>query len=310
MIPDTNAPFDGVYVATVCPMRPDFAIDEDALAAHLQDAMATPGMRGVLINGHAGENFMLSREEKRRVVAIAHATIGDRAVIVSGLNAEGSLEAQRHAADARDAGADALMVFPPFSWALSQDADMAVTHHRMIAEAAPGPLMLYQAGVRAGTMAYTHDALARLVQIPGVVGIKEGSWEAAAYEANRRLVKAVAPQVSVMASGDEHLLTCFVVGSEGSLVSLAVLVPDAIVGLERAVLAGDLERARGHHSVIQPLARAIYGTAPGGLATARLKCCLKMVGKLRHDVMRPPIGPLPDHEVAMLRSALTTAGLL
>lgn len=310
MIPDSPAPFDGVYVATVCPMRPDHAVDEEALAAHLEAAVATPGIAGVLVNGHAGENFLLDREEKRRVTALAAEVVGSRAVIVSGVNAEDSREAQRHAADAREAGADAVMVFPPFSWALSQDGSMALTHHRMIADAAPGPMMLYQAGVRAGTLAYTPEVLDELVRLPGVVAIKEGSWETAAYEENRRRVKRVAPDVRVMASGDEHLFTCFVLGSEGSLVSLAVLVPQAIVGLERAVRAGDLETARRHHAVIQPLATAIYGTAPGGLATARLKCCLKLLGKLRHDVTRPPIGPLPPAEVARLGAALADAGLL
>ena len=66
------------------------------------------------------------------------------------------------------------------------------------------PVMLYQAGV-ASALAYRPEVLAALVQLPGVVGIKEGSWESNAYDRNRRLVKRVAPHVAMMASGDEHL---------------------------------------------------------------------------------------------------------
>lgn len=309
MIPATLHPFHGIYAATICPLLDNGDLDEATLARHLEANALVPGMAGLLINGHAGENFTLSREEKRRVTEIAFEVCGQQSILVSGINAEASVEAQRHVDDAKAAGADVALVFPPFSWALSQDADMAVTHHTVANANAQMPLMLYQAGVNAGTMAYTPDVLARLAQLPNVVGIKEGSWEAAAYEANLRLVRRVAPQVAMMASGDEHLLTCFAIGSQGSLVSLACVVPELIIALERAVNALDLTEARRLNERIYPLAKAIYGTAPGGYATARLKTCLKLLGRIPRDTMRLPLGPLPAAEVARLESALAQAGV-
>jgi 4-hydroxy-tetrahydrodipicolinate synthase len=301
--------FRGIHAATVCPLRDDGGIDEDTLAAHLSAVSRADGITGLLINGHAGENFMLGRDEKRRVIEIARQACPAHTLLVCGINAEDSLEAQRHVDDAEAAGADAVLVFPPFSWALSQDADMAVRHHRIATSNSSLPLFLYQAGVRAGALAYTADVLARLAQLPNVIGIKEGSWEAAAYEANLRLVARVAPEVMVMASGDEHLLTCFAVGTAGSLVSLACVTPELVVGLYRAMQAGDLATARAFNDRIYPLAKAIYGTAPGGHANARLKTCLKLLGHIPSDAMRPPMGPLPDSEVAMLAQALKAAGL-
>jgi 4-hydroxy-tetrahydrodipicolinate synthase len=309
MIPNKLAPFDGIYAATLTPLLADGTLDEAVLDDHFRNVAAVDGIVGVLCNGHAGENFSLSREEKRRVVDIAAHVIGDRAIIVAGVNSEDSGEAGRQAVDAQAAGADAVLVFPPFSWALSQEDDMAVAHHRAIAEAIGIPLMIYQAGVRAGSLAYPPAVLARLVTIPSVVAIKEGSWETSAYEANRRLVKQTAPHVAVMASGDEHLLPCFVLGSEGSLVSLAVLMPEVIVALDRAVRAGDLATARQLHERIYPLAKAIYGTTPGGHATARLKACMRLLGRWPSDRMRPPIGPLGEVELARLAEALSRSGL-
>jgi 4-hydroxy-tetrahydrodipicolinate synthase len=310
MIPSGPNPYHGIYTATICPLAQDGSIDEAALARHLADAVAADGIVGVLINGHAGENWLLSRAEKKRVVEIAKATIGHRAILVCGINAEGSHEAADHARDAEAAGADALLVFPPFSWVLSQDATMALNHHRIIAAACSTPLMLYQAGVGTHAMAYNQETLAALVKLPNVVGIKEGSWESARYEANRRLVRRIAPHVAVMASGDEHLLTCITIGSEGSMVSLAVLVPDLIVALDRAIAASDVAAARALNDRIYPLATAIYGTAPSAHANARLKMCLKLVGKLSNAAMRPPVGPLPPDEIAMLEAALAAAGLM
>jgi len=202
------------------------------------------------------------------------------------------------------------MVFPANSWALGQDATMALTHHRMILEAVDVPIMLFQASVHSGQMPYTPEVLRQLVQLPRVVAIKEGSWEVSAYEANRRLIKAAAPHVAVMASGDEHLFPSYVIGSEGSFVSIATIIPETIVELDQAIRQGDLARARVAHDVVYPLAKAIYGTPPVGHATARLKTCLKLLGRLESDRVRPPIGPLAEAEVTILARTLAAAGLL
>lgn len=301
--------FNGIYAATICPFTPDGRIDEAALAAHIDEVASGDGIVGLLINGHAGENFSLDRHEKRRVVEIANEVCGQHSILVNGINAENSYEAQQETADAKAAGADIALIFPPFSWALSHTTAMAVQHHVIANEIAQMPLMLYQAGVNAGAMAYSHATLEALVKLPHVVGIKEGSWETSAYEGNRALVKRVAPHVAVMASGDEHLFSCFAVGSEGSLVSLAIVIPELIVGLERAVRAGDLALARTFNDRIYPLAKAIYGVSPGGHANARLKSCLKLLGRLKNDAVRAPICTLPKSEIALLEQALQAAGL-
>ena len=309
MIPAGEHPFRGIYAATLTPFLSDGSIDEEALRAHLLSVTAEPGIVGILCNGHAGECFLLSREERRRVTEIAAQAIGGTHIIVCGILAEATEEAAEHAIDAAEAGADVALVFPPFSWALSQDDSMAVTHHRRIGEASGLPIMLYQAGV-ASRLAYTADVLASLSVLPGVVGIKEGSWESNAYERNRRLVAEVAPHVEVMASGDEHLLSCFVQGSTGSIVSLAAIMPADIVALDRAVQASDLETALEIHRRIQPLANAIYGLAPSGHATARLKAAMELLGRWKSGAPRPPITTLKEEEIDMLRNALAGAGLL
>jgi 4-hydroxy-tetrahydrodipicolinate synthase len=308
MIPTHADPFNGVYAATLCPLDADGRhLDEAALARHLETVATVDGIAGLLVNGHAGENFALSAADKRRVVEIAHAVCGDRLIIVAGVNSEDSYEAQAHTNDAKQAGADAMLLFPPFSWALSTDIDTVLMHHRIANAEARLPMMLYQAGVATGGMAYTPQMLTALVGLPEVVAIKEGSWETAAYEANRRLIKSIAPHVSVMASGDEHLFTCFAIGTEGSLVSLAAVVPELIVALYRAVERRDLAQAQQLHKRVYPLAKAIYGTAPGSHANARLKACLHLLGHFPHPSMRPPIPPLSHAEMARLEDALAIA---
>ena len=307
MIPAGPDPFHGIYAATPCPLGGDLAPDESTLAAHLDRLARVPGLAGFLLNGHAGENTAMSLADQERVMAVAAQTVGSRTILVAGVNCENSLDAARHARTMEAAGADALMVFPPNGWALHQDEEGVVGHHRRVLDATRSPIMLFQAAVGAGALAYPPSTLKRLARLPRVVAIKEGSWEVAAYEENRRLVRSAAPRVAVMGSGDEHLFTSYVIGSEGSLVSLAAVIPEPIVGLYEAVGAGRLDAARAFHERIYPLARAVYRRSPGGRATARLKTCLELLGHFPCDRVLPPAIVTPPDERPLLEEALDTA---
>jgi 4-hydroxy-tetrahydrodipicolinate synthase len=310
MIPSGEAPFHGIYPSTILPMDAGFAPDWDSYARHTADCVLRPSIAGVLCNGHAGENFVISSEEKRRAVEVTAATVGPSRIIVAGVNQESSQAAAEEARAARVSGADAVMVFMPNSFALAHDEEMAERHHRFVADAVPGmPIFLFQASIRAGQMAYSPAVMARLLQIEAVVGIKEGGWEVNMYDALRRQTKSARPDVAVMASGDEHLLACYAHGSDGSMVSLADIVPDDIVALDGAIRRSDLTSARAIHERIEPLADAIYGAPPGGRATARIKWCLAELGRIPCPAVRPPASPVGEHEAALLRSALRRGGL-
>jgi 4-hydroxy-tetrahydrodipicolinate synthase len=298
----------GIHAATIVPMTADFEIDEPGLAAHLASVASVPGINGLLVNGHAGENFVLSLAEKRRVVELAREHAPKDCLIVSGVNHESSLEAAREAVALEQAGADGLLVFPPNSWALAHADDCVIEHHRRIRDVTTAPLMLYAAPVGAGAMAYAPLLLERLVADPRFVAIKEGSWEVAAYEQNLRLIRKLRPEFVVLGSGDEHLMTSYLVGSAGSQVSLACVVPELVVSLWTAAEAGDWEQARAAHEKLYPLAVAIYRDAPGGRATVRLKACLKLLGRLSCDAARPPQRPATPDELRALELALRMAG--
>ena len=302
--------FHGIYPSTVLPMHADYSVDWEAYARHTAHCVLRDGMAGVLINGHAGENYVISRAEKKRAVEVSVATVGATHLVVAGVNAESSLDAAEEARDAKAAGADAVMVFLPNSFALAHSTAMSVLHHRTIAQAVPGmPMFLFQAHHAAGRMGFNAETMDALLDIPEVVGIKEGGWEVDSYDDVRRRVRAKRPDVAVCASGDEHLFACYVHGSDGSLVSLADILPDEIVALDAAVRAGDLPTARAQHEKLEPLAEAIYGAPPGGRATARLKFCLREMGVIPDATVRLPQPPIDAAEAAMLRLALTASGL-
>ncbi|RUT24831.1 dihydrodipicolinate synthase family protein [Asaia sp. W19] len=304
---ETASHFRGIYAATLVPFDETGSIEFSLLRAHLRSCTATDEISGILCNGHAGENHLLARKEKKQIIQVARETLGERRLIVSGILAEDTAEACLHAQDAIDAGADALLVFPPFSWAVAQDDAAIIAHHEAICAASSVPVMLYQSSIGSGGMAYSLPLLETLLGLPGVIAVKEGSWETNAYDRHRRLAARVAPHVQIMASGDEHLLPCFAIGTTGSLVSLAAILPRSICRLWNAVERGDMAKARTIHEAIQPLANLIYGKAPSSRATLRLKACLVMMGEWSACRTRRPSDILSSNEWLVLQHALEAA---
>ena len=301
-----KSPLYGIHAATVAPLKDDFRVDHSTLKGLIVDICSIQGIEGFLINGHAGEHAQLSSSEKTEVIKSVCDVVSKNLYITSGVYSENTLQAVKDAENAEHAGADALLVFPPNGWALGQERKTILAHHRAISDATELPLLLYQAPVFAGQMAYDIGTLLELATIDSVIGVKEGSWEVARYDANRRALKAQDPEFIVLGSGDEHLLVSYMMGSDGSQVSLATVVPEMVVALWDAANSGEWEKAKRLHNVMYPLSTAIYGAVPGR-ANARLKACLKILGKLPSDLMRPPTQPLPTEEYQTLEAALNFA---
>lgn len=301
-MPDLAA-LTGIHAATVCPLSEDGKIHEADLASHVTAVSEASAIRGLLVNGHAGEGHLLSAGERRRVLDIVRDVVPFGCFITAGVTAESTAAAVSDAVAAAESGANAILVFPPNHWAMGLDETIVMEHHSAIATASGLPLVLYKAPLSWGNMSYSAQLLSRLCTLDAVAGIKEGAWDVAAYEELWRRIKTERPGVAVMASGDEHLMACYQVGTDGSQVSLAALFPDLVTGLFDAAKAQDWHLARQLHEQIYPLSAAIYRCAPGYLATARLKAGLKILGRIGSDrVKRPMRQLLPEERDALCRA--------
>src|ERR1700694_3212898 len=134
----------GVIPAVLLPFDNDLAIDAAAYRKHLRHGAATDGISPITINAHSTEVASCTFEEQRKELDIARDEIGARLPLVSGIWADGSLEAARIARMATAGGAAALLVFPPGPFTLGQSSQMALAHFSRIAEASDLPIIVFQ----------------------------------------------------------------------------------------------------------------------------------------------------------------------
>ncbi|MFC4057650.1 5-dehydro-4-deoxyglucarate dehydratase [Planomonospora corallina] len=154
----------GVLFFPVTPFDSEGALAADVLAEHIGRNMEH-GPGGVFVACGTGEFSALSQAEHTRAVEVAVKTVQGAVPVLAG--AGGPLGAAlEQARAARAAGADGLLLMPPYLM-LGSRAGFAEYVRAVAAEL---PVIVYQRGA----LVLEPDAVVELARIPGVIGLKDG----------------------------------------------------------------------------------------------------------------------------------------
>jgi 4-hydroxy-tetrahydrodipicolinate synthase len=302
--------FSGIMPANILPFRADLSIDEPAYRAHLRWLADTRGVTGIVANGHAAEVSSLSREERKRALAIALDEVGRGCPVVAGVYSDGTQEAVELARDAKGLGAAGVLVFPPtlFMWGAQLKPDMVVRHFSEIADKADLPLIVFEYPPASG-IGYAPETLARLAEIPQVAAVKDWSNEIVAFEANLRALRGTGRPVAMLTSFTMSLMSSFLLGADGAISGMGSVVADLQAELFAACQKGDLDEARRLNDRLAPLVRVFYAP-PFVDMHNRMKEALVLLGRIPTAHVRPPLTPVSEAERHAIGRALSAAGFL
>ena len=302
-------PWAGVFPATLCPFHEDESIDEVGLQTYMRELAAVDGIKGVVCNGHTGEITSLRPSERAHVTKLVAQAVKGKVKVVSGVSAEGSLEAIDGALAEKEAGADGILLMPPHHWLrFGRTSETAIGFFQDVAEGARIPIIVHQ--YPAWTKAsYSLAEMLEFVKIPEVVCIKMGTRDMARWRYDYERLKEAAPHVPVLTCHDEYLLASLLEGCDGALIGFAGFVPELMVEVVRCALNGDLAGARKARQLVDPLARIVYNFGePSGDAHQRMKYARWLMGRFPSMVMRRPLRPLPGAEITKIRQRLEAIG--
>jgi len=306
-------PWMGVFPATLCAFRDDESIDEEGLRGYMRSLCGVEGLAGLVCNGHTGEVMSLRPEERvqvTRIVADEVKKSGKGLKVVSGVSAEGSLEAIDDARAAKEAGADAILLMPPHHWLrFGRSSQTAVGFFEDVAKDGGIDIIVHQypAWTKAG---YTLDEMLAMVKLPEVVCIKMGTRDMARWLWDYEQLKAVKPELSIVTCHDEYLLPTLLEAGDGAIIGFAGFAPELMVKLVHACLDGDLKGAKEAQKMVAPLARLIYNFGePGCGAHQRMKVARWLLGEFSSPVFRRPVRPLSKEQIDEIRKGLQVIGL-
>ena len=284
--------FPGIIPAVTTPFGAMGGVDHDALERNV-GALLEAGVHGFVATGTMGEAGSLSPAERRAVVVTVVRAAGGRVPVIAGVSSGTPAASIAFAADAAEAGAEAIMLLPPLGY--RGDEREIVAFFRTVGEAAGLPVMAYNNPEASGT-----DIRAALIarialEVEQVVAVKECSGDARRISA---LLDA-APRLEVLVGGDDWALEGFCAGATGWVSGVADCAPAECVELHEACRAADLERARAIYTRLLPLAR--LDMTPKLVQYFKgAQDALGFVG----GPVRPPRLPLEDADAARLDAAL------
>lgn len=302
----------GLIPASITPFKPDYSIDEESFKRHLNYLASVEGVSGVCVNGHLGEVISLSREERRRVVEVAAEVLKGRVYVVAGLEAYSTTQAVKLAEDAKDAGADLLLVFPPFDNVFRRGfvatSEAPLQYFKALNEAIDIPLIVFEYPL--WSCSYSLETLEQLVELEHVVAVKDAVWDVDHYKQHYERLK---DKVSILIANDGYnLLSMLMIGADGALIGVSNVGTELFSKLIRLVSEGRLVEARGlMNEKLCWILHDIFGELDTPYSPiARIKEALYRLGRIDYPTVRPPELQLPDSERERVRRALVNAGLI
>jgi 5-dehydro-4-deoxyglucarate dehydratase len=172
--------FNGVLFFPVTPFTESGDVDTERLAQHVANGVdAGPG--GVFIACGTGELHALDASELRSIVRTTVDVVGGRVPVYAG--AGGSIaQAKAFARVAQEAGADGLLLLPPYLVEMPQAG--LVDYTRAVADVTDLPVIVYNRN----NARYTEASAVEVARIDNVVGFKDGAGD---LDQVARIVRAV-----------------------------------------------------------------------------------------------------------------------
>ncbi|SFI47376.1 MULTISPECIES: 5-dehydro-4-deoxyglucarate dehydratase [Microbacterium] len=283
--------FDGILFFPVTPFDADGRVDVDLLRTHVATGLShAPG--GIFPACGTGEFHALSTAEAALVVRTAAETVAGAVPVVAGTG--GPLG---HAIDvaraAADAGADALLVLPPYLVGGPQAG--LVAYVEAVAAASDLPVVVYHRG----NAQFTPASMRRLAENPKVIGFKDGVGDVGAAQL---IVRAVAD-----AGRDDFLFFNGLLTAELTqaayrgigipLYSSAAfaMIPEVANAYYRAYTAGDEDRRLALLDGFYAPLVALRDETPG-FGVSLIKTGLRLGGLPVGGVRAPLVDPTPDQE--------------
>jgi 4-hydroxy-tetrahydrodipicolinate synthase len=293
--------FSGSIPALVTPFGLDGAFDEAAYR-DLIDWQIAEGSSALVACGTTGEAATLDLREHFHVVATCVAQAKGRVPVIAGAGSNDTRVAAANIAAARDAGADAALMVPPYYNRPSQEG--IFRHFDTLAHGATLPILLYNVPSRTVTDIQP-TTLARIVEAhPTVfVGVKDASGVLARVSEHRA---SVGPDFCQLSGNDDLALAFNAMGGTGCISVSANVAPRLCADFQAACQAGDYARAIGYQDRLFPLHTALFTDASPGpvkYATTRVRPGFP-------KTLRPPMTWPSEASRAAVDAALAHAELV
>ena len=298
----------GIVPPILTPIRADESIDLGSLR-RLIEFQIGEGVHGIWVLGTTGEFASFSRRERAEAVEAAVGAVNGRVPVVVNISDAATRLAVEHARDARDAGADAIALLPPYYYLNEQDE--LLDHFRRVRAEVDLPLLAYNIPQNVKAK-FGVETILKLGQEGAIVGLKDSQndldWFRQVMTGARERGIALRGFLGTRYLIDAGLLA----GAHGAIPGIANIAPRLCVDCYEAARRGDFAAADRATARLLQVTR-LSGVARGGSQTAAtfatMKSALKRLGVLQTGLVTAPLRNLTAEEEAKVAELVTQLGL-
>jgi 4-hydroxy-tetrahydrodipicolinate synthase len=290
--------FKGCGTALVTPFRSDLSLDEPRILALVQRQIEQ-GIHFVVPCGTTGESPTLSRAEHLRVVELVVQEAKGKIPVLAGAGGYDTHEVIELAKDVERLGADGILSVTPYYNKPTQEG--LYQHYKAIAAATRLPIILYS--VQPRTQVNIEPAtVARLAEIPNIIGIKEASGSASQMAS---VINRVPNDFLVLSGDDLMTLPVIGLGGHGIISVVSNEIPGEMAQLARKALQNDWDGARAIQRRFVPLMEINFIESNPG----PVKAAMAMMGLLEANYRLPMVPPREENQLK-IKQVLEACGLL
>ncbi|MBU6131512.1 N-acetylneuraminate lyase [Staphylococcus xylosus] len=202
--------FKGLYAALLVPFDEHGEVKEDGLKQIAKNAIETEGLDGLYVNGSSGENFLLSKEQKKQVFKVAKEAVNDDVTMIAQVGSLDLNEAIELGKYATQLGYDAISAVTPFYYPFTFEE--IKDYYFELIEATQNNLIIYAIPDLTGVN-ISIEQFAELFNHEQVIGVK---YTAPNFFLLERIRKAF-PDKLILSGFDEMLVQAAISGVDGAI---------------------------------------------------------------------------------------------
>ena len=229
--------FKGTGVALITPFTSEKKVDLEALE-RLVNYQVKNGVDYLVVLGTTGETATLSSDEKELVKAKVLEVNNGRLPVVLGLGGNNTQVLVQELEQGNLDGFSAILSVSPFYNKPSQEG--IYQHYKMIAEASPLPVILYNVPPRTGSNVLPETVLRLAQDCQNIIGVKEAAGD---FEQVLSLIKNKPDDFLVISGEDKLALPLVLAGGAGVISVIGQALPGAFSDMIRLGGSGESEKA-------------------------------------------------------------------
>lgn len=200
----------GLYAALLVPFDENGQVKEEGLKQIAKNAIEVEQLDGLYVNGSSGENFLISKEQKKQIFKVVKEAVGNDVKLIAQVGSLDLNEAIELGKYATNLGYDALSVVTPFYYPFSFEE--IKQYYFDIIEATQNKMIIYAIPDLTGVN-ISINQFEELFDNEKIVGVK---YTAPNFFLLERIRKAF-PDKLILSGFDEMLVQAVISGVDGAI---------------------------------------------------------------------------------------------